>query len=106
VKIPGQGCERGIVGEPFKELADIGDPEGTLEAATNLTKAFGKSQKWLLNRFWSSSTDSPTTRITFLRLLRPDAMVMEERGSFKRFARNSMQASLARPSAGGAVTIV
>ena len=34
---------------------------------------------------------------------RPDAMVTEERGTFKRFARNSMQAALALPSIGGAV---
>jgi putative flippase GtrA len=30
-------------------------------------------------------------------------MVTEERGTAKRFAKNSMQASLARPSTGGAV---
>ena len=39
----------------------------------------------------------------FLRLLWPDAMVTEERGTFKRFARNSTQAWLARPSDAGAV---
>ena len=39
---------------------------------------------------------NPTTRITFLRLLWPDAMVTEERGTFKSFAKNSMQAWLAR----------
>jgi hypothetical protein len=30
-------------------------------------------------------------------------MVTDERGTFKRLAKNSMQASLARPSTGGAV---
>jgi hypothetical protein len=41
--------------------------------------------------------------MTFLRLVSPDAMVTEERGTSKRFAKNSMQASFARPSIGGAV---
>jgi hypothetical protein len=41
--------------------------------------------------------------MTFLRLFWPDAMVTEERGTFKRFAKNSMQAWLARPSTGGVV---
>jgi hypothetical protein len=51
----------------------------------------------------TSSADSPVTRIIFLRLVSPDAMVTEERGTSKRFAKNLMQASLARPSIGGAV---
>ena len=42
--------------------------------------------------------------MTLLRLLWPDAMVTEDRGTFKSFAKNSMQASLARPSTGGAVS--
>ena len=92
MKIAGQRRERGIVGEPFKEFADIGDPERTLEAGANLAQSFGKIRNGLLNRFCNSSADNPATRITFLRLLRPDAMVTEERGTFKRFARNSMQA--------------
>jgi hypothetical protein len=41
--------------------------------------------------------------MTLFRLVSPDAMVTEERGTSKRFAKNSMQASLARPSTGGAV---
>src|SRR5579863_2626632 len=41
--------------------------------------------------------------MTLFRLVSPDAMVTEERGTAKRFAKNSMQASLARPSTGGAV---
>jgi len=45
----------------------------------------------------------PETRITFWRLVWPEAMVTEQRGTFKRFAKNSMQASLARPSKGGEV---
>jgi hypothetical protein len=40
-------------------------------------------------------------RITLLRLVWPEAMVTEERGTFKSLARNSMQAWLARPSMGG-----
>jgi hypothetical protein len=50
-----------------------------------------------------SATDIPATRITFRRLLSPDAMVTDERGTSKKFAKNSMQASFARPSIGGAV---
>jgi hypothetical protein len=37
MQIASQRGERGIVREPFKEFADIGDPEGTLEAGANLT---------------------------------------------------------------------
>src|ERR1700730_4257598 len=51
----------------------------------------------------SSSAESPDTRITFSRLLGPEAMVTEQCGTFKRFTKNSMQASLARPSTGGEV---
>src|SRR5579884_3756729 len=46
----------------------------------------------------------PDTRITLRRPLSPAAMVMEERGTFKNFAKNSIHASLARPSTGGAVS--
>ena len=42
-------------------------------------------------------------RITLFRLVWPDAMVTEDRGTFKVFARNSTQASFARPSTGGVV---
>ena len=52
----------------------------------------------------SSKADNPSTRIVFLELLLPEAMVMEERGTFKKFAKNSMQARLAFPSIGGAVS--
>ncbi|MDQ1389290.1 MAG: hypothetical protein QOF56_2744 [Acidobacteriaceae bacterium] len=52
--------------------------------------------------FLISAAEIPTTRITFLRLLWPDAIVTEDRGTFKSFAKNSMQASLALPSMGGA----
>jgi hypothetical protein len=38
------------------------------------------------------------------RLLVPAAMVTEERGTFKKSEKNRMQASLARPSVGGAVS--
>jgi len=49
------------------------------------------------------SAVSPATRMTLFRLVWPDAMVTEDRGSFKSFAKNLMQASLARPSTGGVV---
>src|SRR5258708_28899924 len=45
----------------------------------------------------------PETRITLIRLVWPAAIVTEERGRFKSFAKNSMQASFALPSTGGAV---
>src|SRR5439155_20774080 len=54
-------------------------------------------------RLFNSVDDSPATRMTFLRLFSPELMVTEERGTFKKSAQNSMQASLARPSTGGAV---
>ena len=54
-------------------------------------------------RLFSSADDSPATRMTFLRLFSPEVMVTEERETFKRSAKNSMQASLAPPSTGGAV---
>ncbi len=38
-------------------------------------------------RSLTSSAESPDTRITFLRLLWPEAMVTEERGTFKSFAK-------------------
>ena len=55
-------------------------------------------------RFLISATESPVTRITFVRLLWPEAMVTEERDTLKAFAKKSMHASLALPSMGGAVT--
>src|SRR3954468_21372462 len=42
--------------------------------------------------------------MTLFRLVWPDAMVTEDRGTFKSFAKKSMQASLARPSTGGVVS--
>src|SRR5260370_5274954 len=45
----------------------------------------------------------PEILITLFRLVWPAAIVTDERGRFKSFAKNSMQASLALPSTGGAV---
>ena len=56
------------------------------------------------NRRRNSAADRPVIRITFRRLVLPDAMVTEDRGSSNRFAKNSIQASFARPSTGGAVS--
>jgi len=42
--------------------------------------------------------------MTLFRLVWPDAMVTEDRGTFKSLAKNSMQASFALPSTGGAVS--
>src|SRR5581483_11472287 len=44
----------------------------------------------------------PTTRITLFRLRLPADIVTDERGTFKRWAKNRMQASLALPSTGAA----
>ncbi len=52
----------------------------------------------------TSFADNPATRITFRLLFSPDAILTDDRGTSKNFARNSMQASLARPSTGGAVS--
>jgi hypothetical protein len=48
-----------------------------------------------------SATDSTEIRYT---LLRPEAIVTEDRGSFKSLAKNSTQAALTLPSMGGAVS--
>src|SRR6266446_8356719 len=61
-------------------------------------------QGQISRRFLISSADSPATRITLFRLLWPAAIVTDERGTFKSFAKKSMQASLALPSTGGAVS--
>src|SRR5579863_966774 len=58
----------------------------------------------IANRSLTSPADRPATRTTFFRPEWPEAMVTEERGTSKRFAKNSMQAWLARPSSGGAVS--
>jgi len=50
------------------------------------------------------AADMPLTRISLFRLVSPAAIVTDERGTFKNSARNAMQASLARPSSGGAVS--
>jgi hypothetical protein len=52
----------------------------------------------------TSSADNPATRTTLFRVLAPDAILTEPRGTFKRFAKNSIQASFAFPSTGGAVS--
>jgi hypothetical protein len=53
--------------------------------------------------FFISSADMPATRTTLFRLVSPAAIVTEERGRFKSFAKKSMQAALALPSTGGEV---
>jgi hypothetical protein len=106
VQVAREHGENRIVGEPFKKFADVGDPEGSLKAGANFLQAFGKAQEWLPDgamRFLTSSAESPTTRMTFVRLVSPEAMVTEDRGTFKSFAKNSMHAALALPSIGGAV---
>ena len=101
MQVARERCKGRVVGKPLEQFADVGDPEGPLKSGANFAEALGKIQKWPLNRSRNSSADTPTIRITFLRLFWPDAMVTEERATFKRFARNSTQASLARPSTAG-----
>src|ERR1700747_1298268 len=111
--------EGGVVREPLKEFADVRDPEGAFEAGANLGEAFGKGQALLLlprdrvapapspaikpSRSCTCWAVRPATQITLFRLASPAAIVMEERGTFKSFAKKSMQAALALPSTGGAV---
>ena len=45
MKITGERRERGVVREPLKELADVGDPERTLEAGANFAQAARKKLK-------------------------------------------------------------
>jgi len=52
----------------------------------------------------TSRAEMPVIWMALFRLLGPETIVNEERGWPKSSARNSMQASLARPSAGGAST--
>src|ERR1700674_409331 len=80
-------------------------PHGIEDVArTSLSGVEGaRTHIHMSKRFLTSSADNPATLITFVRLLAPDAMVTEERGTFKSFARKSVQASLARPPTGGAV---
>lgn len=51
----------------------------------------------------TSSADRPVTRMTLLRLVWPEAIETAERCTANSLAKNSMQASLARPLMGGAV---
>ncbi len=41
-------CERrkrGVVGEPLEKFADVGDPEGALEAGANFLPTIGEAQE-------------------------------------------------------------
>ena len=44
VQIARQRSERRIIGKPLEQLADVGDPEGTLEAGANVAPTLGKAQ--------------------------------------------------------------
>src|SRR6266480_1873092 len=43
VKVAGQRSERRIVGEALEELAEVGDPEGTLESVADFLEPLAKS---------------------------------------------------------------
>ena len=47
LQIESKGGKGTIVRKTLKDLADIGDPEGRLEAGADLLQTFGKCQKWL-----------------------------------------------------------
>src|ERR1700727_2956000 len=55
------------------------------------------------SRSLTCSAVTPTARITLFRLVSPAAIVTEERGRFKSFAKRSIQAALALPLVGEAV---
>ncbi len=48
VQIARQRRERRVVGKPLEQLADVGDPERTLEAGANVVPTLGKAQMVLL----------------------------------------------------------
>jgi len=54
--------------------------------------------------FLTCSAETPKTRMILFRLFWPAAILIEDRGTFKTFAKNSIQASFARPSKAGAVS--
>jgi hypothetical protein len=60
-------------------------------------------RRYIAMRLRNSSAESLATRMTLFLLLWPEAMVTEDRGTFKSLAKNSMHASFARPSMGGVV---
>src|ERR1700687_4055626 len=60
-------------------------------------------RRYIAMRLRNSSAERLATRMTLFLLLWPEAMVTEDRGTFKSLAKNSMHASLARPSMGGEV---
>ena len=45
VQVARQHGEDGVVREPLEKLADVGDPEGTLEPGANFLQAFGESSR-------------------------------------------------------------
>src|SRR5262249_46480631 len=86
----------------FQELADLsGNADGRRFALAD-----GDRRCHWLRRCRSVAEDRPLTRKTLFRLLWPEMIVTDDRGISKRPARNSMHASLARPSTGGAVNAI
>ena len=95
-------------------LAFLDSPEAHLReltwvpliAGTMLGVVFGASSLYLVLKVGltvSASIPVAVISITLFRLLWPAAIVTDERGTFKSFAKKSMQASFALPSTGGAV---
>ncbi len=56
VEIARQRSEGRVIGKPLEQLADVGDPEGTLKAYTNVAPTLRKAQYVLLNQFSISSS--------------------------------------------------
>jgi hypothetical protein len=46
LQVQGKRSESAVVRKALEDLADIRDPEGTLEAGADLMQAFGKTQDW------------------------------------------------------------
>ncbi len=47
VQVARQRGERRVIGKPLEQFADVGDPEGPLEAGANVIPTLGKAHKKL-----------------------------------------------------------
>src|ERR1019366_2863852 len=59
MEIARQRSEGRVIGKPFEQLADVGDPEGTLEAGANVAPTLRKAQNALLNQLSVISCQLP-----------------------------------------------
>jgi hypothetical protein len=59
MEISRQRGEGRVVGKPLEQLADVGDPEWTLEAHANVAPTLRKAQNVLLNQLSAASSQLP-----------------------------------------------